>query len=486
MTESKNRATFQPVPAWWVPVWVELQGDSDVPDPLEKAVHALVRAGRNDVAMMAADLCVPAVLVRSSVEMLVLHNKVRVDEAGRVHPAPETPTEGDEPQVKVREAWVAWDPIHRRPLTQIWVHTRYPSFGEVSRPPDDLRPSPEQLDTALRLLPHMDTLDLLIPRKVPRDEGAEAPRGFPRSQVIDNTQLRAIRLREAGRTRRGGMLVPTELRLGSAVVWRPTLRAHDESLGELDPLGVRGLQLREPDAAQAVRDALTDAADHQLGPLLEKAGYRSMEEVREAARREARSAIGAGWSKTAWPLTTLRIEEAHVEQRVGTLLSGDWRRLALGWAHVVEAFTQELVGAAMHIVLGCRSLPGIPGPDRQRLKRLLPSLSNKVLSDLEKPETGRRVLAELKKKLSNDSDSIGHRLATIAVAARVDTTFRKALFDANDHLPDVMKHLDAAAQERNTVMHEKRSGEEVDVHGLRERVVRVCRAWMDTELRPGA
>ena len=486
MTAAKPTTIFQPVPAWWVPVWVELQGDADVPDPLEQAVHALIRAGRSDVPMMAADLCVSRVLVRSSVELLLGRGEVVVEDDGTIRLAETTPEEDGEPDVVVREAWVAWDPLHRRPVSEIWVGSRYPDFGRVGDPPGDQRPRAERLDTALRLLPHMDTLDLLMPRDEPQGGRGGGDAAFPRARLIEKTLLRGIRLRDGGRTRRGSMLVPTEVRLGSAVVWRPTLRNHEESLGELDPMGLLGLQAREPDAAQAVRDILGDEADHQLGPLLEKAGYTSLDELREAAGREARSVIGEAWSERAWPMTTLRIREAHVEQRVGMLLSGDWRRLAQGWAHVVEAFTQELVSAAMPIVLECSGMPAIPAPDRHRLKRLLPSLSNKVLKDLEKPEEGRRTLRELKSKLSNDSDSVGHRLATIAVAARIDPSFRRALFDADSALPGVMKHLDAAGKERNAVVHEKRSGDEVDVHGFRERVLEICRAWMGTGLRPGA
>ncbi len=91
MTIAKSTVTFQPVPAWWVPVWVELQGDTKVPDPLQNAVHALLRAGRSDVRTMASDLCVPEVLVRSSVEQLLGRNKVDVSEDGRIHLAPDTP-----------------------------------------------------------------------------------------------------------------------------------------------------------------------------------------------------------------------------------------------------------------------------------------------------------------------------------------------------------------------------------------------------------
>ncbi len=486
MTTAKSTVTFQPVPAWWVPVWVELQGDTKVPDPLQNAVHALLRAGRSDVRTMASDLCVPEVLVRSSVEQLLGRNKVDVSEDGRIHLAPDTHDEADEPRVSVREAWVAWDPLHRRPLTEVWVGTRYPGFGKVGDPPRDSKPTPEHLDTALRLLPHMDTLDLLIPREIERADGDDRAPGLPRARAIDHTQLRGIRLREAGRTRRGGMLVPTEIRLGTAVVWRPTLRVHDESPGELDPSGLDGLRAREPGAADAVRARLTSEADAQLGPLLEKAGYSTLDEVRDAARREARSAIGSGWSTRSWPRTRQRIEEAVVEQKIGTLLSGDWRRQAVGWAHVVEAFTQDLVGVAMDIVLHHGTLPSIPAPDRHRLKRILPSMSFRAISLLEKPKTADETLKELRKKLSSDSDSIGHRLATIAVAARMNKNFRHALFAADSNLPGVMKHLDTVSKKRNTVMHEKRSGTELDVHGFRESILQVCRAWMETELRPGA
>ena len=56
-------------------------------------------------------------------------------------------------------------------------------------------------------------------------------------------------------------------------------------------------------------------------------------------------------------------------------------------------------------------------------------------------------------------------------------------FDAETELPGVMGHLDRMSKDRNTIMHAKRSADEVDVHGFRDRVIRVCAAWMQTQVR---
>ena len=470
-------------PAWWIPVWVEIVGPSQGLDPLQEAVLALVKAGRSDADTMAADLALPRSLTRAAAEGLVALGLLEFDEQDGLVACAESVehSPGDEVAPRVREAWIPWDPLHARPLSIIWLDSRFPNIMLPEAVDDGAlrsRPKDRDVETSLRLLPHLSTLELISPR-------AHGLREAPQPGMVvrlDRARLRAIRLRDGGWAKRGAFLVPTEQRLTRALVWRPTLLAHPNEVGELDPRGVDGLVVRRPDLVAELEHRAVDEADRCLQPLLDAGAYASIDELRENARKQAARGLAGFWTPRAWPRTCRALEEAFIEQEIGVLLEGDWRRLARGWAEVVEALTVELVEPARALVREAGSLPTLPPEVERRLQRVL-GQTWQHLGQLRRGGDARKNFGDLKWKLAQDSDSIGHRLLAIGAAAMLDAEQRRAIQEADQALPEIFRQLDVANQERIAVIHHRARSEDLDVVGFRDRVLNLCRAWMGSGIR---
>jgi hypothetical protein len=184
-------------------------------------------------------------------------------------------------------------------------------------------------------------------------------------------------------------------------------------------------------------------------------------------------------------MTVVRLEDAFLDERIGSLLDGDWRRLARGWADVMEDFTHELTEPARRLVLerNIREVPLLSPGAEQHLKGLFDGQGAWAIKRLRDPKASANDWKTLHNSLRNDADSIGHRLAALAVAAWVDPMVRRAVEQAAEALPGAVSHLEAATKERNTVIHRRTHAEDVDVQGFRDRILRLVGAWMISGLR---
>jgi hypothetical protein len=457
-------------PCWAIPVWASLDGAADQTDPLVTAITRLVTVGIDRDAGIAAHLGMPRSLVQAAANLLVSSGALVRDEDGRLAPPAEPSREDEDAERRVHPAWILWDPLHNRPVLQLVLSDQPPG----SRLWVEGRPPPMRLvEEALRLLPLVPDLRVL------------EPRGEHGGHLLDAARVTGLRLRGDGRACRASGQIAVEQRVSGAVVWRLSAVRDREDPGELDPRGWEGL-LERPDVdtepVRADRDAFQSK---RLQPILDELGFKTLDELREAARREVSRELTGISRARGWGRTLKAIEDAAIDQRMAMAIDAGWRRLARGWAEAIEALTLEAIAHARQVIAGMEAPPSLPPEVAGRIERLAgPSWSLVV-----RCSTNKRDFKELKRKLERGEDSAGHRLITLAMAAGADREVRRALEEADARVRSefpgaggLFKLLDDARAERNAISHVRTREEDIDVSALRQRVLVLARVLMASGL----
>jgi hypothetical protein len=454
-----------PVPGWWVPVWVVLDDVGGTTDVLEEAVAGMVRAGLDTTPEITRELCVDAALVESAVATLIGAAVLAVD-GGRLVAVQGRP----EAHVRSRAGFVAWSPSAGRALLQIWLDTDAPEVEsaptgwrvETWEEPEEGYPrAPRRTDVAqqLELLPTAGDLRVFEPRA-----GAG---------VHETDGGRVCRLRpRPGPYRRQPIWVAVEQRPQGPVVWRPTLVPQPTIDTELDPGGWDGLIASAHGAARTGAEGARHECMDAIAPgVLREAGFSSVQELRDSARAQAARELG---DLGAWEGLPAVVEEAFVVQKLGEVVGVDWRRLVQAWGHVLEVLTQALVNRLRDRLRALQARE-IGVDERRQLQKLFGTQTWRA-------ERAVARLGTLKEAVANGVDTIGTRVAALAVCVALDPDVRRAYQIACGGTPALFEALDKAVDERNRATHPRDDAEEIEVTGHRARVLYLCRTLTTFEV----
>jgi len=464
-----NPRVWVPVAAWWFRVWVTVRGTAACGDPLETAVAELVGAGCDTEAAVGRALALPSALTSAAVAALVSSGVLVVDKVGKLGVGAAA-TDGR--AVHARRGWVAWEARHGRPLRQIWLDDEIPDAStllppngwEVCAPQEESRPNagsphPRDVDAALRLLPAVGGLVL-------------AEQGGAHARFLEGEAVARLRRAADVGARRGFIWVPVEQRVSGAVIWLPGIIPHADLVSELDPGGVEQLANTSPEGRTSIGLRAASLRDAIAPGVLTKAGFETVEALREASRREAEHEVGVAF-RAAGDGLRQAIVEAYVGEVLARVLGGDGRGHARGWADVLELATGQLIPHLRHVLRAAEN-PGNLSPERERevARTLGPSWPH-VKKLLSKPDECRR----LREACDGQVHTIGTRVLALGVAVVIDRTAREAFMSATRDTPQMMKWLEQAVQERNLIVHPK-PGEVVDAAGFRSRTVAIVAGLM--------
>jgi hypothetical protein len=456
--------TWAPIPAWWIPVWVVLDGASGALDPLEDAVLALVAAGKRQPDAVASVLAVPTLLVERALAHLAAQGLV-AGEAGAWRPVAAAMA-GAAPQE--RAAFVAWDEATIRPLLQVWLDPEAPedppdiaSATVLPVPSADRewpkRPSDQRIDRALQLFAATGAVVALEPI------GSGV-------REVDGARVVRVRRRLDQRFARRWIWAPVEHRLHGAIVWRPSLVPRPNLETELDPGGWEGLVQRVPELAGVLQAAQGEVLDAIAPGVLERAGFRTVDELRAEAHRSAERALDGPVAAPWQPIVAL-VAQAYAAERTAEAVGLDWRALARGWADVLEALTLALLGRVRIVVLGAT----LRAPQPEEVARLVRELGpgvHRLKAVWRNPEEAKRLADTVR----DGTDSIGTRLLAVMVAVASDAKLRSAFLEAMQDHPRFFDDLDTANKERIAVVHRRdATDEQVSVVAFRERVIALAR-----------
>jgi hypothetical protein len=428
-----------PAAAWWIPVWVVAEVGKERPDPLERAVLSMVRAGVGRPSEMAGWLGLQTSYLESACGSM-LGRGVQLTEQGDYVP---DEVEADEDQTETRPAWVVWDPV-RGELLPFVLEADEPDRPEALDWPR--RPERGRVGRELGWLPDLPPVSL---------------RQLGESYEASSLRVQRIQM-QPGPWKRGHLWVPVEHRLTGPVVWRPVPAPMAELQTELDPNGAEGLRDRLDNVAfRDIEEAQHALLRHQAPWLLEKAGYTSARELREEAERKARASLGA--SPAAQVLEAVR--EAYVAEVIATVTGQGWRPMAMAWAQVFESLARPLRELVLeHWSNDLRSpargvRAAVVGPSRGR--------AQEFLSD----EAGVKKLGE---KLQKDRAELGALILALAALGLARQGFRTRLEQWDREIPGgLFAVLDKANKSRIATMHDK--GEVVEVEPFREQVLALAR-----------
>ncbi len=488
MTSPTLRAWY-PTPATWLPVWVTLEGAS-AEDPLEEALWRLVDAGVARPHALWQQLCLPRDLIDAAVAALISKGLLREEGAGL---AAET-REETVSTAQTRPGWMAWDDRSQRPLSQLWLDARLPSppaalSGWVlHRAPASFarrphRPRNSHISEALLRTLSAGTLTILEPA----GEGV---------RLVDSLWVSALRLRSDWHPSTHPIWIPVAHRPGGLrIVWRPALRPMAAVSTELDPQGDAGLEDRIESINAEPLQAMERDLNRQLTPqYLIAAGYRSIDDLKDAARRKCHTELRL--SSDTWPKTVQMIEAAYVQEALSRLAGLDSRLLAQGWALAVETLTGEL---ARQCVGRVSAHPPAPPErlQRRRLQALLFPGYDRVAGIFSQREDVREqrwaMIQQSCADIRRDRDSIGPRLAVLAVAVLCDSSTRRRIEDADDRFRAELRRpprttkadrhgllcaLDQLNKYRNRTDHYRTEAAPVDVLDFSTQVMAVCRALL--------
>ncbi len=467
---SEPTLSWVEAPCWAVPVWASLDGAEGQADPLVAAITRLVAVGIDRDAGIADQLGMPRSLVQAAANLLVSSGALVREADGRLARPTQPPGGNEDTGRRVHPAWVLWDPLHNRPVLQLILSDRPPGSPLRVEGP---HPEERAVEEALRLLPLVPDLQVL------------EPRGQHGGHRLDSTRVTGLRLREDGRARRASGQIAVEQRVSGAVVWRLSAVRDREDPGELDPRGWEGL-LERPDVEtgpiQAIRDAFQS---ERLQPVLDEMGFKTLDELRAAARREVSRELAGVARAKGWKRTIQAIEDAAIDQRMAMAMDAGWRRLARGWAEAIETLTLEAIAHARRVIGHMETPPTLPPEVAGRLERLAGPSWDLV----KRCSTNKRDFNELKRKLGQEEDSAGHRLIALAMAAGADREVRQALEAADERVRSefpgaggLFKLLDDARAERNAISHVRTREEDIDVSALRQRVFVLTRVLIASGL----
>lgn len=464
-----NARSWVPVPAWWVPVWIVLDGRPGVLDPLEDAVAALVAVGTARPSAIASTLAVPAPLVESALTHLAASGLV-ILEGEDWRSAPGLPAEMSEPQE--RAAFVAWDEAVGRPLLQVWLDVNDPDPEEL--PPvaqGTVLPVPPSADATWPRLPTSDRVDRSLQLLAATGTVVALEPVGGQVREVDGARVVRLRRRPDRRSERGWIWVPVEHRLQGAVVWRPSLLPRPDVETELDPAGWDGLLNRAGALTATLRAAQGEVHDLIAPGVLERTGYRSVEELRSEAVRSADRELN-GPVPAEWGIVAEVVAAAFVTQRTAEAAALDWRAVARGWADVLEVVTLELVRRVRPALLAVRLTDaGKVAPDRLR-----PVLGSATLGHVRKVLRSEEEANRLVDSVRHGTDSIGVRILAIAAAVAADPAVYRAFAELSMDHARFFDDLDRANKDRIAVVH-RRDGDEdrVSIVGFRDRVLSVAR-----------
>lgn len=467
---SPNRRLWQPLPARWVPVWISLEATAGRRDALQDAVEGFVRLGVTEAGGIATELGLPVTLVESAIALGLAAGSLEQGPAGLR--AREVGDEGDSSPEEA--GWLAWDHAAGRPLLQLWADPSLPGEGlraegwEVLPLPERYRRPgkvhDDRLHRALRVMGHAPEVTLLRPIGLGVDEDERA-------------RVRRVRRRLGERLASGWIWAPVEHRIQGTVVWRPSLAPMAEVRSELDPQGWGGLAERLSAEQVAQHEQLRARLRDEIAPgILERAGFESVEEMREEAARTAARELGGA---ATWPRLRVAVEAAFLQQRLAEIIDSDWRTIARGWADVLEVLSLELAQACRGAIRSLRRSPRWGAQQERDLKRRLGGKTWRIVRrTLEDPER----LRELQQVARDNADSIGARILVIGAAlATREAVARRFEFVFESH-PRFFEELDRANVERTTVIHHRAQAEEIHVPAFRSRVLVLCRVAASLDL----
>ncbi|GMU06522.1 hypothetical protein [Corallococcus caeni] len=472
------------VPAWWVPVWVSLHGDTHVPDPLEDAVFRLIELERGQSRDIALMLQVDVSLVHSALDSLEAAG--RIQQQGEQWVLRLAQTRDEAP--REREGWVVWDAQARRPLLQVVLGARphhepnAPEGWELlacdANPSQGKRPKDREVEQALSYLPELPELRGLEP----------LGSGL---RTFDPGLIRRIRRNSRERLEAGNAYVPVEFRpVTGSVVWRPCVFPFARAPSELDPAAWEGLLGRVDAASRHRLEARQEDAAGTIAQFaLLEAGYSSMSELREAASRKARYTLAGVWDNPGWDKLQPMIVTAEIFATIAHAVKHASRRQSLHcWADVLEflmgllhqRFSAAFVKDRFREV---RSMPGSLRKERVLAQRSVLRGSVDHLLGVVAEDKG---LDRLRDALER-SASIGTRVLGLAFARVFVPGTGKHLDPALAECPAFFDELSEANALRVAVVHldvdGARSAEEIELEDFRHRVLRLAQASMQISMQ---
>lgn len=466
-------SVWYPVPAWWVPTFLETQLGAGAVDPLERAALRFLaldtpQAPRTPESMALALRMDPA----------MVHGAVaRLHSRGWVEPVTDgswrrtAQVEDIEVVRERREAWVPWDPVDGRPLLGVWLGSEPPQWEEGPRPwlehgaserpqlDGAARPRPKEVAQALRLLTSVD--DPLVLEAVGRH-----------AELFQGEILRLYPRLDAPRP--GWMAVYVEHRPTGSAVWRPQPAPTQEVETELDPAGwVRFLD-RMADRRQRLEeeeDARTVGRD-----VLARLEVATVAELRAKLRVRLGLELGRRVSAALRDAAV----EAAVQQQLAEATDQPWRRALTGWTEVLERWLRDVSeGLALPALQGLEPNEGdwdaFGARARMVRERLGPSWG--PLKQLLK----KRELHQLRQLMTADRATGGARVLALAAAMAVDDEARAGIVALDDRVAILVGEglfpaLNRLVSERNAITHAHSGADEVGGVGFRDRVLALLRA----------
>jgi hypothetical protein len=458
--------TWVPIASWWLPVVVTLRAERGPRDALEMAVLALVAIHVDRAEAIAHELCIDVGLVDSAAHHLVACGGLAIDDAGIL--AIPSDSRGQDETADNRDGWLAWDARQNRPLLQLWLDDEVPS-GRIE--PAGWRVlEPVCLEVAPGRPSRDDVRDRVQQLAAMAELRIFEPFGSGRREV-EGGLVAKLRLKTDAHFKLASIWVPVEQRALGAVVWRPSLVPTAEVQAELDPGGWSGLLLA---VAAPVRVELEEErqafADLVMPGIVQQAGFASVEELRLAVRGEARKLVGD--ARLSEALQRL-VEEAIQMQWLGQVVGADWRMLAKPWTAVLDLALAEVCLDLRPVVdaLWDSGLPPLlPGWPQNWVG---PSEAH-VLQVVKKPK---QELGQLRKRLDDQTDPLGHRVLVLALCLAVDAESAARYRPALRRCPRLFFELALAVRARNSVDHVRAETEFVEVEVFRARVLAILGAF---------
>lgn len=472
-TTSATRRSWFPVPAWWFPVSIVLDGDARALDPLEEAILGLIASDVQTPRGMADVLGLSSSLVEAACDDLESRQRVARGADGHWEIAVVEDRRTDEPpRPSTFDAWIAWDAGPERPVAQVWLSRERPTKPE-SMPAQgwDIRPMPNDIvfppeprfndvDDQLRVAAGLETFILL------------EPMGLAVSR-LDGQRVRRLTRRLGERAAQGWLWVPVEQRVTGAAVWRPCLVPRPDVETELERGGLGALRMRLSAGDGQRLDAEQRALSAATAPgVFRESGFETVDALHEWAARERASELGGaapGWLSQTWGAVGTALSDERIAETTGS----DWRALCRGWADVLETLTLDLANRVRAVVVNCRALPVPSGHDRDTLRRLV---GEPVYGQFQRLANDPKKYEGLRREFGKRNDAIYARTVGVVVAAAVDRRFRRDLEVLCETYPRFFALLDEARERRNTVVHVGRSNVDVDPLGFRSQVLELCRA----------
>lgn len=474
----------------WVPVAVTLGAEAAEPDPLSQAVLDLVRAGRTHPEALASTLCLHAgrrALLDSAMDELV-ERGLLVQDGDRLVAAPSAAVA--EHSVE-RGGWLLWG--WGRPVPMLWLGDR-PELDD-SRWDEDVStevevpfPRQSEIEQVAPIFAKLSSLLVFESRGSPWvTSESGAVRGGSTSWVTcDRDLVRRVRPRQA-RWRRH----PAYVRIAfgptaKPTVWTPSMVPTAAVLTELDAGGWEAfLDRSDPASRQRLRHLEIEARSSLAPVLLSKAGYTSLDDLRQAATAQVRRELGTAWDRMGWRELRNLATDAEVSAIGAVALGGNWRAVLHGWADLLEATSRGLLDsvdldAVLARVKEMHRIHKKSGSHDDNALRSVAACSvtlggsTEILQDTIRSA---QRLKELADALGSGVATIGTRLLAAAFAYALIPGGREALGPALQHQPGFFGELGAANKERTVVVHPEHN-EKVDVSVFRSRVLALCGAVM--------